>query len=509
MKNKEQLLSFEEPTRFIFSHSALREGWDNPNVFQICTLKHSQSTMSKRQEIGRGLRICVNSSGERMDGLVLNNEFFNLNTLTVVASESYDSFAKELQKEIVESLSDRPTILTPDILTGMVLTNNKGEEFTFNNQSAMDLILKFRKKAYVDSDYKITDKLIEDIKNDKLEVPKELAPFKSSVCELMQKIYSTANFTASNNEKVDNIHEAILKPNDNFAKKEFQDLWNKIKVKTVYEVNFDSDELIKKSVSAIDSTLSVKKVIAIITEGEQKDTTDEASLKAGTSMKKLKNVTEKADSLLGALKYDLIAEIAKETRLTRKTIVNILQKLQLNTFYNFRVNPESFIKEVSGIINNEKAATLINNIIYSKTDKTYSDEIFTVNNFKASLSENILKVKKHIYDYLKTDSDTERAFATDLETGEISVYAKLPNGFKIPTPVGNYNPDWAIVFDTNNFKYVYFIAETKGSMETLQLREIEKRKINYAKKHFDALGHADIKYDVITTYQDLKDKVMR
>ena len=498
----------EESVNFDTTENVYIEG-DNPNVFQICTLKHSRSTMSKRQEIGRGLRICVNSSGERMDTSVLDNEFFNLNTLTVVASESYDSFAKKLQKEIVESLSDRPVILTADILINRVLVNKKGEQFIFNNQSAMDLIFKFKEKAYVDSDYKITDKLIEDIKNDKVEVPKELAPFKASVCELMQKIHSTADFTASNNEKVDNIHEPILKPNDNFAKKEFQDLWNKIKVKTVYEVNFDSDELIKKSVSAIDSTLSVKKVIVNITEGEQKKTIDEASLKAGNSMKKLKNVSEKADSLLGALKYDLIAEIAKETRLTRKTIVNILQKLQPNTFYNFRVNPESFIKEVSGIINNEKAATLINNIIYSKTDKTYSDEIFTVNKFKGSLSENILKVKKHIYDYLKTDADTERAFANNLETGEISVYAKLPNGFKIPTPVGNYNPDWAIVFDSDKFKYVYFIAETKGSMESLQLKEIEKRKINYAKKHFDALGHADIKYDVITTYQDLKDKVMQ
>ena len=509
MKKKERLLSFEEPTRFIFSHSALREGWDNPNVFQICTLKHSQSTVSKRQEIGRGLRICVNNDGDRMDASVLDNEFFNLNTLTVVASESYDSFAKELQSEIVESLSDRPTILTTDILVNRILKNDKGEQFTFNSQSAMDLIFKFREKGYVDSEYKITDKLIEDIENDRVEMPKELAPFKTEVCLLMQKIHGTTNFQASNNEKADNINEPILKPNDNFAKKEFQDLWKKIKVKTVYEVDFNSDELVKKSIGAIDNTLSVKKVIVNITVGEQKKTIDEESLKAGTSMEKLKNVTEKADSLLGAVKYDLVAEIAKETRLTRKTIVNILQKLKQDTFHNFKVNPESFIKEVSRIINDEKAATLINNIIYSKTDKTYSDEIFTINNFKGSLSENILKVKRHVYDYLKTDSKTERTFATDLESGEVLVYAKLPNDFKIPTPVGNYNPDWAIVFDTDTFKYVYFIAETKGSMETLQLKEIEKRKIDYAKKHFEALGHADIKYDVITTYQDLKDKVMQ
>ncbi|WP_174664543.1 restriction endonuclease [Bathymodiolus platifrons methanotrophic gill symbiont] len=225
-------------------------------------------------------------------------------------------------------------------------------------------------------------------------------------------------------------------------------------------------------------------------------------------MVKTNDVTEKANSLLGAVKYDLIGEIAKETRLNRKTVVSILQKIKANTFYNFQVNPESFIKEISKIINDEKAATLINNIVYSKTDNTYEDKIFTVNNFKGSLNSNILEVKKHIYDYLKTDSKIEQEFAKELESGEVLVYAKLPNDFKIPTPVGNYNPDWAIVFDTDKFKYVYFIAETKGSMESMQLRAIEEKRIDYAKKHFEALGHADIKYDVITTYQDLRDKVM-
>jgi len=225
-------------------------------------------------------------------------------------------------------------------------------------------------------------------------------------------------------------------------------------------------------------------------------------------MVKTNDVTEKANSLLGAVKYDLIGEVAKETRLNRKTVVSILQKIKANTFYQFQVNPESFIKEISKIINDEKAATLINNIVYSKTDNTYEDTIFTVNKLKGSLNSNILEVKKHVYDYLKTDSKTERDFAKELESGEVLVYAKLPNDFKIPTPVGNYNPDWAIVFDTDKFKYVYFIAETKGDMETLQLRGIEEKRKEYAIKHFEALGHADIKYDVISTYDDLRNKVM-
>ena len=512
MKNKEKLLDLKEPTRFIFSHSALREGWDNPNVFQICTLKHSQSEISKRQEIGRGLRICVNSNGARMDVSELDSTFFEVNKLTVVASESYDSFAKALQNEIVESLSDRPVTLTPEVLNNRVIHNEKGEKFVFDSQSSMDLIIDMKTKGYLDENYHITETLIKDVENKTYVVPDKLKGFESCVAELMTSIYTTANFKAVENENANNINEAVLKPNDNFAKKEFQDLWNKIKVKTIYEVDFESQELADKCVNAIDDKLTVKLILINITTGEQKDKIDEATLKSGESMKKGESVpSERAESLLGPLKYDLVAEIAKETNLTRKTIVKILQGLGQDTFHNFRVNPESFIQGVSNIINSEKAATLINTIVYSKTDKTYDDSIFTINNFKGSLSKNILEVKKHVHNYLKYDSDIERKFARDLECEEVLVYAKLPggpNGFNIPTPLGNYNPDWAIVFNTDKFKYVYFIAETKGSMETLQLKEIEQKKISYAKKHFEALAHADIKYDVIDSYQSLRDKIM-
>jgi type III restriction enzyme len=512
MKNKEKLLGLSEPTRFIFSHSALREGWDNPNIFQICTLKHSQSTISKRQEIGRGLRICVNSNGDRMDTSVLEGEFFDVNKLTVVASESYDSFARELQNEIVESLSERPVKLTIDVLKDLVLNNDKGEKFVFDNQTSMDLIFDLKTKGYVNESYQITDVLIKDIADKKYKVPEKLKGFETQVTDLLAKIYTTANFKASENENANNITADILKPNENFAKKEFQDLWKKIKVKTVYEVDFDSDELIKKSAEAIDKNLRVKKILVHITSGEQEDKIDESSLKSGESMKKQKNITEKADSLLGSLKYDLVAEIAKETNLTRRTVVKILQALRVDTFHNFKVNPESFIHGVVSLINSEKAATLINNIIYSKTDQSYDDNVFTINNFKGSLADNILEVKKHVHDYVKTDSKVERDFAKALEAEDVLVYAKLPrgqNGFQIPTPLGNYSPDWAIVFDSAKYKYVYFIAETKGSMESLQLKEIEQKKISYARKHFEALGHADIKYDVIDSYQALRDKIMK
>jgi type III restriction enzyme len=514
MKKKERLLSFKESTRFIFSHSALREGWDNPNVFQICTLKHSQSTMSKRQEIGRGLRICVNSDGDRMDNSMLGGRFFDINKLTVVASESYDTFAKELQKEIVESLSERPIKLTNEVLVDRILTNRKGEKFTFDNQASMDLIFDFKIKGYVDDDYQITDILIKDIENNTFKVPDKLKNHAEQVAKLMENIYSTANYKAAENEKANNINEPVLKPNNNFAKKEFQELWNKIKVKTVYEVDFDSDEIIKKSINAIDAKLTVKKVIVNITSGEQKEKMDEASLKAGTGMEQSRKRTEKVDSLLGSLKYDLVAEITKGTNLTRKTVVKILKNIKQNTFYNFRINPENFIANACKIINSEKAAMLINNIVYTKTDQSYNDTIFTINNFKGKLEENILNVKKHIHDYVKTDSTTiEMPFAKELESNDdVIVYAKLPagpGGFQIPTPVGNYSPDWAIVFDTKNIKYVYFIAETKGTMETLELKGIEAKKIGYAKKHFESLGHADIKYDFVKSYEKLMDIVMR
>jgi type III restriction enzyme len=386
MKNKEKLLDLKEPTRFIFSHSALREGWDNPNVFQICTLKHSQSEISKRQEIGRGLRICVNSQGERMDASVLDSEFFDVNKLTVVASESYDSFAKALQSEIVASLSERPVVVTPEILKHRVLHNKKGEKFTFDEKTSLELFVDMRMKGYLDENHHITESLIQDIENKSYSVPDFLKGFESEVADFMVEVYTTDNFKATENGNEDNIHEAVLEPNNNFAKEEFQELWKRIKVKTVYEVDFESRELVEKCILAIETNLSVKKILINITSGEQDDKIDEGSLKSGQSMHKEKSITERAESLLGGVKYDLVAEIAKETNLTRKTIVKILQGLQPGTFHNFKVNPESFIQGVSNLINNEKAATLINNIVYSKIDKTYDDSIFTINNFNGSLA---------------------------------------------------------------------------------------------------------------------------
>lgn len=504
MKDKERLLSLEEPVRFIFSHSALREGWDNPNIFQICTLKHSNSEISKRQEIGRGLRICVNNDGERMDYSVLENNFHSINTLTVVASESYDSFAKALQTEISESLSERPKNFTQESFVGKILTNEAGEHYEFTPEHFQDLLIFNVMNGYVDQkdNYKITDKFVEDMENGKLEVMPDLVGFEEQIGQLMKRLYSTNNTKLVTDERRENIKNLI--PNANFMKKEFQDLWNKINIKTIYEVDFDTNELIEKAVQAINGKLNIAKMQVKITEGEQKDKMSSVSVNSGSSMTEGKTKTETVEDFSPSMvEYDLIGEITKDTGLTRKTVIDILTKIAPEKFNYYQYNPEEFIRKVCNLINQEKATTIIDGITYHKTDNKFDNDIFTINNVRGELGENAIDVKKHIYDFLVTDSKNEREFAKKLESGEVTVYAKLPNGFKIPTPVGNYNPDWAIVFDNPSFKYIYFIAETKGSMDSLELRDVEKAKIECAKKHFKCISNDEVKYDVVDSYESL------
>lgn len=506
MKDKERLLSLSEPVRFIFSHSALREGWDNPNIFQICTLKHSNSEISKRQEIGRGLRICVNNDGERMDSTVLESNFHNINTLTVIASESYDSFAKSLQNEIASSLTARPKNFVQENFAGKYLMNELGEKYPFT-EMAYNKMLYFNISAgYVDleNDSKLTDKFIEDLENDKLKVMDDLKPFKEEYIALMKKLYLANNTKLVNDERRENIKNLV--PNSNFMKKEWQELWNKINYKSVYEVDFDSDELIKKAIDAINVRLNVNKMKVRITEGMQKDEITSVSINTGESMTDGKTKTEIVEDFSPSqIEYDLIGEITKSTGLTRKTIVKILMGITPQKFSYFKYLPEEFIRKVSNIINEEKATTVIDGITYHKTDEKFTNDIFTINNVRGELGENAIDVKKSIYDYLVTDSKNEEKFAKKLESGEVTVYAKLPSGFKIPTPVGNYNPDWAIVLDNPSFKYVYFIAETKGDLSSLQLRDVEKAKIECAKKHFALLSTHDVKYGAVASYQDLID----
>ena len=504
MKDKERLLSLSEPVRFIFSHSALREGWDNPNIFQICTLKHSNSEISKRQEIGRGLRICVNNDGDRMDYQVLEENFFNINTLTVIASESYDSFARSLQTEMAENLSSRPKNFTQEYFIDKILTNENGDKYIFTESNYNKFLVSCAQQGYVDidNDSKITDKFIEDMENDNLKIMTELIPFKEQVYSLIKKLYLANNTNLVKDARRENVKSLV--PNSNFMKKEFQDLWNKINVKTIYEVDFNTDELIEKAINAINAKLTINKMRVRITEGTQKEELTTVSVNSGESMIEQKTKTETIENFSESqIKYDLIGELTKDTGLTRKTVINILSQINPIKFSMYQYNPEEFIRKVSKLINDEKATTIIDGITYHKTEQKFSNDIFTINNVGGELGKNAIDVKKHIYDFLVTDSKNEMNFAQKLETGEVTVYAKLPNGFKIPTPVGYYNPDWAIVFDNKTYKYIYFIAETKGSMNSMELREVEKSKIECARKHFECLSNSDIKYDVVDSYESL------
>lgn len=503
MKDKERLLSLSEPVRFIFSHSALREGWDNPNIFQICTLKKNNSEISKRQEIGRGLRICVNKNGDRMDYSELEDDFFSINNLTVIASESYDSFAKALQSEISKNLSRVSyDVLSSELFNGKILRGQNGATIT-GEEIYNKVYRDFIKNEYIDENDKITYKLREDINNNNLSIPDSLEEYKEDYINLIKKLFTDTNIRIENALK-DNIK--ILKPNDNFNKKEFQDLWEKINVKSVYEVRFDSNELIEKAIKRLDNELKITKMRVRITKGEQKESISAGMLKEESAMYVYDVLNEVYDDFVTvSTKYDLIGSIAKDTGLTRRTIIEILSKIRQDVFAQYQYNPEEFIRKACNLINIEKATTVIDGITYNKIDEKYDNEIFTLNNVNARLGGNAIEVKKHIYDYLVTDSKNEQEFAKSLENGEVTVYAKLPNGFKIPTPVGNYNPDWAIVFDNKDFKYVYFIAETKGSMNSLELRDVEKAKIECAKKHFESISNGTVKYDVVDSYESLID----
>ena len=499
LKNKERLLSFDEPTRFIFSHSALREGWDNPNVFQICTLKQSNSEINKRQEVGRGMRLCVNSAGDRMDATVQGIKVHGVNVLTVIASDSYKDFVGGLQKELKETLYQRPTKATKEYFEGkLIKVDGEVHEITKLEAAIIERYLGFNQ--YIDYDGKVKD----EYRNAQAmgtfaPFPKEIAQLAEGVHKLVQGVFD---------EKVlDEMIESANKPkiiennlNENFAKKEFQTLWNYIHNKYAYTVSFDSDELIKKSIKAIDEQMYVAELTYVRTIGTQgKDSLDFTEGKTKTTT--LKNTGGSNAT------YDLIGKICQGTTLTRKTVTRILKGIRPDTFYKFKVNPEDFISRAIRLINEQKATMVVDDIAYSVTDEEpYTSDIFTMGSGVINL-DRAIESKKHVTPWVVVDSDTEKNFAMDLERDEdkVCVYAKLPKLFKIPTPVGNYSPDWAIAFYEGSVKHIYFIAETKGSMESLQLKQVESAKINCAKKLFATINNGVVKYDVVDSYQHLMD----
>ena len=501
LKKKEVLLSFDEPTRFIFSHSALREGWDNPNVFQICTLKYSDNATAKRQEVGRGLRLCVNSLGERQDLEVCGETLVqSVNTLTVVASESYTDFVTDLQREIKSDLYERPTEASVEYFDGRTVFLSDGQEHTFTHSEATAIYNYLVRSNYIDDCGVVTD----DYRNAAetgtfAQMKPEIAPFADTVHKLVQGIFDPSALE----EMTDNGYDTkvVNNPlNENWAA--FKDLWERINKRYAYTVKFDGDELTKKSIYAIDMELNVARLAYQLTKGVQE----------GTEFNVERTQTKTLERRQGGIAaYDIIGKIAEGTRLTRRTAASILDGIHKEKLALFRENPEEFIAKAVKLINTQKASVVVEHITYTPSaEEPYSQDIFNMSRTSGEYAK-AFKAKHAIQDYIFTDgtsaNSVEHIFAQDLDAAdEVVVYAKLPRGprgFYIPTPVGNYSPDWAISFKKGTVKHIFFIAETKGTMDDMELRPIEIAKINCAKKLFNEISTIGVKYHEADSYQKL------
>ena len=509
LKNKERLLSFAEPTRFIFSHSALREGWDNPNVFQICTLKQSSSDVRKRQEVGRGLRLCVNQDGERMDANVLGNDVQSINVLTVIASESYDSFAKGLQTELADAVAGRPVAVTADLFKGKTLVDTRGNEQVVDGDTAQAIFEDLISSGYVKRGV-LTDKYYADKANGTIQVAEEVADSRDSVINILDSVYDSRAMQPENAR--DKNVELQVDP-DKLAMPEFKALWKRISPKSVYVVDFDTDELVNKAIASINRNLHVPKIFFKVETGAMEEIKSKDSLLDGSAFSKSKSSTYDSSKQIRAnssVKYDLIGKLVGETGLTRKAVVAILTGIERAVFEQFKFNPEEFIIKAAALINDEKATAIIQHITYNVLDEHYDTDIFTEPTIKGKLGTNAMKAQRHLYDHIVYDSTNERDFAANLDTNtDVAVYVKLPDSFYIATPVGHYNPDWAIAFYKGTVKHIYFVAETKGSMSSMQLRLIEESKIHCAREHFKAISNGNVVYDVVDSYRTLLERVMK
>ena len=507
MKDKERLLSFEEPVRFLFSHSALKEGWDNPNVFQICTLKQSSAETRKRQEIGRGMRLAVDQNGIRQDFELLGNDVHEINKLTVIANESYDQFARNLQEEIKELLADRPVKVDVTLFTNKVLTNQEGQTIRITKEQADSIYFDLIRQGYIDREGQLTTEYFTAKENHQLQLSETLAGYEDKLVEILESVYHAGQY------EIENANNAVIQfsnevNQENIARKEFLNLWKQINRKTSYQVEFDDAELVKHSVDYINEKLVVSKPSFHITQASAADMSKEEGLNF-TVAENDRQQEYLTDSQI-MTKYDLLGEIADQTGLTRKLVAEILSKIYVYQFDKFKQNPEEFILKISKLINEQKASQIIKHIQYNVLNEEYDMDLFYDNPETANRSDDhLLESKKGIYNFVKVDSNTEKTFKESLEQYEdVRVYVKLPGKFSIATPLGNYNPDWAIAFREGSVKHIYFVAETKGSMSSLQLKQAEQAKIACARAHFKALAQAGLIndqhiYDVVSSYEEL------
>ena len=511
MKDKEALLSLDpavkgSQVRFIFSHSALKEGWDNPNVFQICTLKNSDNETKKRQEVGRGMRLCVNQNGERQDEDLLGSAVFDTNILTIIASESYEDFSKGLQDEMAQAISTRPIIVTANLFDGKTIVFASGEKKILSTSQAVAVHEELISNGYVKRG-KLTPKYFEDKKQGTLDFG-EYNDAKESIVCVLDKVFNPDALKPDNARK----HREAKFNEKKFKEREFQELWKRINTRTFYTVNFDTSELVQNAIKTIDDSLNVTEIRIVVGSGTLDSIRDKESLESGTAMTAGKVRTIRVSESVGDnVKYDLVGRLVESTGLTRKAIVEILTGIRPTTFYQFKLNPEEFIIKVGILINEVKAFAVIQHIEYHKLDDTFDESIFTEYTIRGKLGENAIESQRSLYDLVVVDSvGTEKPFAEQLEKqDDVVVYTKLPRGFYINTPMGHYNPDWAIAFKEETVKHVYFVAETKGAtkyeMKSADLRGVEKSKIACARRHFASISGDTLRFDVVSSYAELSE----
>lgn len=510
MRDKERLLSLDEPVRFIFSHSALREGWDNPNVFQICTLKtQGESEIRSRQEIGRGLRLCVNQNGERMDESVLGSEVQELNKLTLITDMAFGKFATALQEGLAESMSTRPRAVDAGLFAGQILTDANGAQITITPALATAIYEDLVQQGYVHRGA-LTDKYYAAKDAGTVQVAEEVQGCEGAVMQVLSSIYDPRALRPE--DAHDNNVQAKV-DEQKLHDREFAKLWQRINRKTFYTVSFDTQELIDRSVRELDAHLNISKVYVRTEYGEQTARlTSREQLEQGQAFVKRHNDQDAADRVaLGNVRYDLVGKLVKETGLTRATIAAILQGIAPLVFAQYKLNPEDFIIKAGKIINNQKADMIIEHITYNRLEESYSADIFMLANLHGRQGVNAMPADRSLYNYVIYDSDNERRFAHELDVcDKIAVYVKLPGSFFISTPVGKYNPDWAIAFHEGTVKHIYFIAETKGTtlLDRNELRGVEDLKIQCTKAHFAAISNDSVVYDVVDSYDKLMQVVM-
>ena len=492
MKEKEKLLGFETPLKFIFSHSALKEGWDNPNVFQICALREMGSERERRQTIGRGLRLCVNQAGERVRG-------FEVNTLTVIATENYEQFAENLQKEIEAETGIRFGIVEQHQFAAIAVTGTDGLAAPLGVDQSKALWEHLRAAGHIDAKGKVQDSLKQALKEGTLALPAQFEPQRGQISDVLRKVSGRLEIKDANKRESIHTRQAVL------HSAEFKELWDRVKHQTTYRVQFDNEKLVADAIDTL------KKAPTIVRARLQWRKADIAIGKAGVQ------ATEKAGAATVVLDEadielpDLLTDLQDRTQLTRRTITRILTgSARLD---DFKRNPQQYIELASESINRCKRMALVDGIKYQRlgAEQYYAQELFERSELTGYLQNMLLDTKKSVYESVVYDSNTERDFADALEKNDaIKVYAKLPGWFKVPTPLGTYNPDWAVLVEQDGAQRLYFVVETKSSLFTDDLRDKESAKIECGKAHFEALhtGENPAEYIVARSLDDLLAKAV-